>query len=241
MSDDCNITPDAENSSPQWEELSHLVNGLAHEIKNPLSTVRLNLRLLNEDLARFDDAEHDRIRRRLQMVADEAQRVEDTLRDFLRFAGKVELSLEQADVVDILDELQEFFAPQASASNVVLRTSLPDHPVICRLDVGLIKQALLNLMLNATQAMSASGGELLLRVTEDNGSANIEVTDTGPGIPADDLDHIFDAYWSTKPDGSGLGLPTVRRIVREHGGRLTVDSEPGKGTRFVMSLPCDVE
>lgn len=233
------LANDAENSRQQWAELSQLVGGLAHEIKNPLSTVRLNLRLLAEDLARYHDPEHDRLRRRLKLAVGEAERVENILRDFLRFAGKVELSPRPADVVDVISDLHDFFAPQAAAGNVVLRTALPDHPVICRMDVGLIKQALLNLMINATQAMAGQGGELLIRLGERDGWIDIEVIDTGPGIEPDRLDRIFDAYWSSKPEGSGLGLPTARRVVREHRGRLSVDSEVGKGTRFVIALPRD--
>jgi signal transduction histidine kinase len=233
-------TPDeAENSRRQWAELSQLVSGLAHEIKNPLSTVRLNMRLLAEDLARYNDEEHERLQRRLKLAADEAERVENILRDFLRYAGKVELSLQQADLVDVISELHDFFAPQAAASNVVFRTDLPEQAVMCLLDVGLIKQALLNLMINATQAMQGRGGELLIRLGHRDGWVNIEVIDTGPGIPPENIEGIFDAYWSTKADGSGLGLPTARRIVREHHGRLSVDSEVGKGTRFVIALPVD--
>jgi len=220
-------------------ELSQIVGGLAHEIKNPLSTINLNLKLLGEDLERYRDEEHLRLARRLHRVQDEAERLRQILDDFLHYAGRHELSLAQVDLRDIISDLQDFFLPQAEASGVVLRTNLGDNPILCQLDANLFKQALLNLMINATQAMSDGGGELLIRLGTqgENTNAQIEVIDTGPGIAPENLQNIFRAYWSSKTGGSGLGLPTARRIVREHGGMMNVESEPGKGTRFIITLP----
>ena len=130
----------------------------------------------------------------------------------------------------------DFFRPQAEAGRVVLRSFLPDTPVPCDVDVDLIKQAILNVMLNATQAMS-EGGELMLRLSADRDRSVLEVIDTGPGIAPELRSRIFQAYYSTRPGGSGLGLPTTRRIVTQHDGEIAVDGEPGKGTRFVLSLP----
>ena len=217
-------------------KLGQLVGGLAHEIKNPLSTINMNLKLLSEDLARHDDEDHRRLARRLKAVQIEADRVKDILDDFLRFAGKVELSLEPTDLRRVIEELLDFFAPQADAAHVLLRTSLPADEVRCLVDANFIKQALLNLMINAVQAMEG-GGELLIRLSSQRRDAIIEVIDTGPGMTGDVLDRIFQAYFSTKKNGTGLGLPTTQRIIREHGGDIHVQSEPGKGTRFVIKLP----
>ncbi len=217
-------------------ELGQLVGGLAHEIKNPLSTVNLNLKLLSEDLHRINDDEHRRMLRRLGNVRDEVNRVKSTLDDFLRFAGKMELTLAVVDLRRLVEELSDFFLPQAEAEHVILRTALPAEPVNCKVDANLLKQAVLNLMLNGLQAMS-DGGELLLKVSRQAGRCVIEVIDTGSGIASDKLEKIFDVYYSGKKQGSGLGLPTTRRIVREHGGTIRVESELGKGTRFIISLP----
>ncbi|MBN1943034.1 MAG: two-component sensor histidine kinase [Phycisphaerae bacterium] len=224
--------------NPALAELSQIVGGLAHEIKNPLSTINLNLKLLGEDLARHRDEEHLRLARRLRYVQTEAERLRQILDDFLHYAGRHELTLAGADLRDVVCDLRDFYAPQAASSRVVLRTDVGEKSVFCRVDVNLIKQALLNLMINATQAM-ADGGELLLRVGVEGDQARIEIIDTGPGVPPEDLQNIFRAYWSTKTGGSGLGLPTARRIVREHGGTMNVDSEPGKGTRFIILLPME--
>lgn len=221
-------------------DLSQIVGGLAHEIKNPLSTINLNLKLLGEDLTRYRDEDHQRLARRLQHVQEETERLRQILDDFLHYAGRHELNRTHVDLRDVVGELRDFYSPQAEASNVVLRTDIDPSPVPCRLDVNLFKQALLNLMINATQAM-ADGGELLVRIHADGDDARLEVIDTGPGITPENLQNIFRAYWSSKSDGSGLGLPTARRIVREHGGTMNVESEPGKGTRFVVTLPREKE
>ena len=148
----------------------------------------------------------------------------------------------------IVDELCDFYLPQTQQAGVMLRTQLPREELMVKVDEGLLKQAILNLMLNATQAMtelrdrskpgaSQHAGELILRVEADSNQARIHVIDTGPGIAASKLDDIFRPYVSLRSGGTGLGLPTARRIVQEHGGELTVHSEVGRGSDFTVHLP----
>ena len=217
-------------------ELAKLTGGLAHEIKNPLSTIQLNLKLLGEEFSDHPDGAYRRGSARLLRVQEEVQRVSEILNDFLKYVGSQELQRRRVDLRDVVEELMDFFRPQAEAGRVVLRSFLPDTPVPCDVDVDLIKQAILNVMLNATQAMS-EGGELMLRLSADRDRSVLEVIDTGPGIAPELRSRIFQAYYSTRPGGSGLGLPTTRRIVTQHDGEIAVDGEPGKGTRFVLSLP----
>ena len=231
--------PEIPKSSPDHSrvaELSQLVGGLAHEIKNPLSTVLLNLNLLIEDLARFHDPEHERMLRRLTMAAAEADRVQKVLDDFLRFVRDTKLTLTQIDLREVASELCDFFAPQAQAAGAILRPSFGDEPLPCQIDSSLIKQALLNLLINATQAMP-KGGELLVQLSKKGDSAQIEVIDTGRGISPEQRERIFEAYWSSKPGGTGLGLPTARRIAQKHEGDLRVESETDRGSRFTLTLP----
>ena len=220
-------------------DVNRLVGGLAHEIKNPLSTINLNLRLLDEDLARIPDEDHRRWHRRLAGVQDEVLRLKGILDDFLQFAGKHELTLEPTDLNELLDELADFFAPQAEAQRVVMRTNYAREPLPCRVDVNLIKQAVLNLLINAIQAMP-EGGELIVRTCRAGDQACVEVIDTGPGMDAATRERIFEIYFSTKKGGTGLGLSTTRRIVREHAGTIEVESEPGRGTRFAICLPLNL-
>jgi signal transduction histidine kinase len=232
-------------------ELGSMTGGLAHEIKNPLSTIGLNAQLLAEGLreAELPGEQRDRLLRRLDALSREAERLRGILTDFLQFAGRIKLDPQPSDLVKIIDELSDFFHPQCAQAEVVLRTQLPRQPVIARVDEALLKQALLNLMINAVQAMSQedeSGegpspqrqrGELILKVESDPDQARIHVIDTGPGIAPKQIDAIFRPYVTYKSGGTGLGLPTSRRIIEEHGGRLTVQSEPGRGSDFVIHLP----
>jgi signal transduction histidine kinase len=221
-------------------ELGTLTGGLAHEIKNPLSTVQLNLQLLQEDLSPENPA-YGRIINRLNLVQRETSRLGDILDDFLRYAGKLELERSPVDLNLILEELVDFFTPQAQLHRVQARWRPAATPVIANADAKLIKQAVLNLMLNAVQAMShangGNGGELILSATRDNGDAVIDVIDTAGGISPENLNRIFDAYYSTKKSGTGLGLAMAKRIAEEHGGKLVVTSEVGKGSDFQVRLP----
>ncbi len=219
-------------------ELGTLAGGLAHEIKNPLSTVLLNLQLLQEDLDPEDPA-YSRFRARLNTVSREASRLREILDDFLRFAGKIELRRVEIDLNVLLEELVDFFAPQAQLNHVQLRFKPLTGPLLIRIDPRLIKQTILNLMINALQAMPG-GGELILSASADGDYAVIDVIDTGSGIPADELDKIFLAYYSTKKGGTGLGLAMSQRIIQAHEGQLTVNSTPGKGSDFRVRLPVNV-
>ncbi len=246
-------------------ELGTLTGGLAHEIKNPLSTVGLNVQLLQEDVAELSreeglsESQHDglgRVQRRLESLSRETLRLRDILEDFLRFAGRVELDPQPTDLHVMIEELIDFFEPQAREAEVNLRTQLSAESPTLSADAGLLKQAILNLMINAVQAMTQAreknqphGGadELIVRterVRSPGGGGmapgeefRIHVTDTGPGMPADVAEKVFQPYFSTKRGGSGLGLPTSRRIVEEHGGALSVHADEGRGTDFVLSLP----
>jgi signal transduction histidine kinase len=239
-------------------EQAMLTGGLAHEIKNPLSSVNLNIQLLQEDLAELrkslagspgSDEKVGRIQRRFDSLSRETQRLRTILDDFLRFAGRMKLELAPTDVNAMLGDLVDFFQPQAQSMGVTIRPQLSPGPLMVDADESLLKQAILNLLINACQAMEGArksntphGGasELLVRTQRrilDGGAVEIHITDTGPGISAEDQAKIFQPYFSTKKGGTGLGLPTSRRIVGEHKGTITVHSEAGKGSDFAVTLP----
>jgi signal transduction histidine kinase len=197
--------------------------------------VQLNLQLLHEDLVA--ESVPPRIVSRLGTVQRETGRLREILDDFLRYAGKIELDKRETDLRDLLEELVDFFTPQAQVQRVQLRLRVPETPVSASVDPKLLKQAILNLMINGLQAMSGSGGELILSLDAEPRQVRIEVTDTGIGIPPEAAQRIFDAYYSTKKGGTGLGLAMTRRIVHEHDGSIEVQSDAGKGTRFTIRLP----
>jgi signal transduction histidine kinase len=232
-------------------EIGTLTGGLAHEIKNPLSTIGLNAQLLLEDIdaLTIDDDEKGRLTRRMGVLRRETDRLRDILTDFLQFAGRVRIDAHRVDLNDLVEELGDFYHAQAEQAGVTLRIHPAAEPVTAPVDGTLMKQALLNLVINACQAieqMRQDGAghdrqaELILRI-EPAGprseEARIHVTDTGPGIEPAALEKIFHPYFTTKSGGNGLGLATTRRIVEEHGGSITVHSEPGIGTDFTISLP----
>jgi signal transduction histidine kinase len=219
-------------------ELGTLTGGLAHEIKNPLSTVQLNLQLLREDLLP-DNPAYSRLVSRLETVQKETARLRDILDDFLRYAGKIELDRKPIDLNRLLEELVDFFTPQAQHQRVQLRVKPSDAPVEARVDERMIKQAVLNLMINALQAMPEQGGEIMLAARREPDGVRLDVMDTGRGISPEALGKIFDAYYSTKRGGTGLGLAIARRIAEEHGGRISAVSEVGKGSVFTIELPVD--
>jgi signal transduction histidine kinase len=216
-------------------ELGTLTGGLAHEIKNPLSTVQLNLQLLAEDLTP-DNPAYPRIVNRLKTVQKETSRLRDILDDFLRYAGQLELDRQPTDLNELLEDLVDFFLPQAQQQKAKVRLRRSDAPLIAPVDPRLIKQAVLNLMLNALQAMP-EGGDLILSASKEDGVALIDIIDTGKGIPPEAIDKIFQAYYTSKKGGTGLGLAMTQRIIKEHGGHLTVKSEVGKGSDFQLRLP----
>ena len=219
-------------------ELGTLTGGLAHELKNPLSTIQLNLQLLGEDLLP-DNPAYPRLMGRLSTVQKETARLRDILDDFLRYAGRMELAKKPIELNSMLEELIDFFSPQAQLQRVQLRIRRSDGDVTAPVDERLLKQAILNLMINATQAMPESGGEIILSASQQDGRALIDVIDTGRGMDEQTIRRIFDAYYSTKRGGTGLGLAISQRIIREHAGDIHVRSEPGKGSDFTISLPLE--
>ncbi len=216
-------------------ELGTLTGGLAHELKNPLSTISLNLQLLREDLS-TEDPVNSRIATRIATVQREAARLKDILDDFLRYGGKMELERRPTDLNELCEDLVDFFLPQVQLQKIALRLKTLPEPVMADIDPKLIKQAVLNLMINALQAMG-EGGEIMLVVSRTPQWGVIDVIDTGSGIPEDVREMIFVAYYSTKRTGTGLGLAMTHRIIEEHGGRISFRSESGKGTDFTLQLP----
>lgn len=237
-------------SAERLAELGAMTGGLAHEIKNPLSTIGLNAQLLSEGVEELAIAgeEKGRLVRRVQSLRREVERLRGILTDFLQFAGELRLDRKPADLNLAVEELVDFFLPQAEKSGVRLRCDLSPGPLIADVDIAHLKQAILNLLLNAAQAMAAEGAsadrphELIVRTARSTDAerrpvAKIHVIDTGPGMSVETIEKIFRPYFTTKSGGTGLGLPTARRIVEAHEGRLELHSEPGRGTDFSITLP----
>ncbi len=229
------MTPD-EKQGNRLAFLGALAGGLAHEIRNPLSTIAMNLQLLNEDWENPETERERRTVRKLGILAKEVKRLENILDDFLRFASGHRLTRESAQVSEVLEEVLEFLGPKFAQAEVELRAMLDEDLPLTRIDRNAMKQVFMNLLVNAIQAMPG-GGELMVRSRRDGCDVVIEVTDTGEGIPEELMEKIWQIYYSRRRTGTGLGLPTSRRIVEELDGSISVVSEKGKGTRFTIRLP----
>jgi signal transduction histidine kinase len=233
-------------SAERLAEIGSMTGGLAHEIKNPLSTIGLNAQLLQEAIADLELPEQDkgRLTRRVGALKLETERLRGILSDFLEYAGELRLARAPVDIGTLLEELSDFYDPQARASGVRLRVEPPRVPVTAWIDGPHVKQALLNLMLNAVSVMehpSITTRDLILRgeACDDDGVASVRlhVIDTGPGMTEETVEKIFRPYYTTRAGGTGLGLPTARRIAEAHGGRLEVHTTPGVGSDFYVTVP----
>ncbi|WP_166820331.1 sensor histidine kinase [Thalassoroseus pseudoceratinae] len=221
----------------QSAEIATLAGGLAHEIRNPLSTISLNLELMAEDLEQTDGSQRDRrLLNKVNLLQRECRQLDQILTQFLQFARLGELHRVESDWNAIVREFIESYQMQADDAGVEISPHLATDLPAVWIDQALIRQAILNLAINAQQAMP-DGGTLELLTYADGEFACLDVIDTGVGMHPDMLDRMFRPFFSSRKGGSGLGLPTVKRIVEAHDGKLTCESEVGRGTRFRICIP----
>ncbi len=229
-------------------EISMIAGGLAHEIRNPLSTLLLNLKLLEEDLSEDAAPSADTLRRarqRIAMTRGEAERLQRMLDEFLLLVKPVTLKRTVADLNGIVTRLVEFYTPETERDDIRLVAYEHPQPLLVSVDSSIFRQALLNLLINARQA-TPKGGEISIHLAveelgRDGTWATVEVSDDGEGMSEDVLSKAMQAFYSTKPSGSGLGLSTTSRIVAAHGGTIAVKSKSGSGTTFTIRLPVVAE
>jgi len=222
--------------------LETIAGGFAHEVRNPLTSIKTFIQLAPE---RKDDPEF--IGHFSTVVAEDVARIERLIQEILDYARYMEPKFMEEDINDIVESCLYFVRIRADAKSVTLKKDLALNLPPVTLDRQQIRQVLLNLLLNAIEAMGPAGGRLIVkthRLTKSGGDSwvQVEVTDTGCGIAPGDLDHIFDPFYTTKHasderEGTGLGLTIVHQIVQEHGGHITVDSAINRGTTFLVNLP----
>jgi signal transduction histidine kinase len=215
--------------------ISRITSGVAHEVKNPLNAILLHVEVARSKLSRGDTD----VSEQMEIISREILRLDRVVRTFLDFTRPVELQLDNVPLQELVREVVELARPQTDAANI--RVSVLDETdgVEVRVDRDLLKQAVLNLVVNAMQAMP-EGGELSFAASASKDTAELRISDTGAGIPAELRDKIFRLYFSTKIEGSGIGLAMTYRIVQIHDGTIDFTSEAGKGTTFVICLPIAV-
>ena len=229
-------TPETQRLVDQYAEIAQLAGGLAHEIKNPLSTIRMNMELLAEDLRESDSPRDRRSLRKVDLVQRECQRLQDLLDNFLSYAKAHHLRKQSCDLNALVRRALDFYGPKAKDANIEIIDYLTNDLPTVLLDPEAFYGALLNLIINAEQAMP-DGGQLVLRTYLTPDSVALDLIDTGSGMDERTRSQVFDAFFSTKRGGSGLGLPTARKIIEAHGGLINLQSEVGLGTRFTIQLP----
>jgi len=211
--------------------LSRITSGVAHEVKNPLHAMVLHLELLNAKLeAGLDPKTH------VQVLTSEVNRLNRVVQTFLDFTRPVELKLVAADANTLVREVM-LLAADARTDGVEIVERYAEGPLGIKADADLLKQAILNIVINGCQAMT-DGGQLRVATARDaRGQVQITVSDQGPGIPEEVRDKIFNLYYTTKPQGSGIGLAQAFRAVQLHNGRIELESQSGAGARFRITLP----
>lgn len=208
--------------------------GLSHEIRNPLNSTGLQLALLGRRVRRIPHNFQRELLEPIAAVQREVQRLNRLVDDFLDFARPREFAPSPVDLRSLVESVRTLLEPQAGEAGLRIECRCQPVPTVIG-EADRLRQAVLNLALNAIQATPA-GGVVRLEVGESSGQVFIAIEDTGPGIPAALRPRIFEPFYTTKPNGTGLGLPIVCSIVRRHGGNLSIEDNSPSGTRFVMKF-----
>ncbi len=217
--------------SERLAALGRVTAGVAHEVKNPLNSMRLWLEVLKANMPVDPEPQQA-----VKMLDSEIDRLDRAVKTFLNFTRPVELKLEETDLRILLDEVLDAARPAITKAGIELRVELPSQFPGVLVDSQLIHQAVLNLLLNASDFTSA-GGRITLSLRRNGEFAVISVSDSGKGISPEDQKKIFQLFFTTRPGGTGIGLANTFRFVQLHNGRIEFDSEPGRGTTFRLELP----
>ena len=218
--------------------LGRLAASVAHEVRNPLGAVDIQLQLLEDDLRAVDDGLRSRIYRRLNVARMEMKRLDRIVHNFLRFSRTPRLDLKRISLNDVVRHVFDLVSPEARERGIRLKLDLRKGLPEVNGDDSQLGQAVLNITVNAFQAME-SGGQLCARTRADSAGSQIclSISDTGCGIPDEEIDRIFEYYYTTRDEGTGLGLSIAQQIIYQHRGHIEVESEAGKGTTFRIHMP----
>lgn len=218
--------------SRRMAAIGQLTSGVGHEVKNPINAIVVHLELLRNKMSAHDAS----AMRHLNVIQNEIQRLDRVVQTLVDFSRPVQLQLQEQDLRSIVNAVLSLASVELETRDVRVSTILPSRTVMAKVDADLMTQALLNIVLNGAQAMT-DGGTLYVRLSEDVRWISLSVTDEGEGIPDEIRPKIFNLYFTTKKDGSGIGLAMTYRIVQLHNGQIDVESEIGKGTTFTIRIP----
>ena len=212
--------------------ISSLTKGVAHEVKNPLNAILMHVELARYKLSHGD---YD-LEPQMDVISTEIVRLDRVVKTFLDFTRPVQLNVSEVKLREFMEEIAALARPQAEAAGIQIVEKTEVEDAVIAADVDLLKQAVLNIVVNAIEAMP-NGGTLSLEAGFRGDDAEIRISDTGPGIPADVRERIYDLYFTTKQHGSGIGLAMTYRILQLHDGTIDFTSGPEQGTTFSLRLP----
>ncbi len=222
--------------SERLNALTLLAAGVAHEIGNPLNSLNIHLQLIEREARKLDGAKRAELQESVEVARAEINRLDSIISQFLRAIRPTRPQLRPENVNSIVEEAVRFFAPEIKDRDIVVEQELRSDLPLLELDRDQIKQAFYNVIKNSFEAMKRRG-ILRIRTDMDESHVIVRFTDTGGGISPDNLSRVFEPYFTTKTSGTGLGLLIVRRIIREHGGELSIESSEGKGLTLTIRLP----
>jgi signal transduction histidine kinase len=212
--------------------INSLTGRVAHEIKNPLNSIALRLEMLRSQVAGEESGTESEI----AILSEEVTRLDRVVRTFLDFNRPLEMALRDVDLAEVVAEIVRMLEPEAERAGIRMRYARPSTSVVVNGDSDLLRQAVVNVAINAIEAM-AGGGSLTFEIAPSPETCTLAITDTGPGIPPESREKIFQLYYTTKPHGSGIGLAMTFRAVQLHGGTIEIESKAGRGTTFRLTLP----
>ncbi len=218
--------------------LGHLAAGVAHEIRNPLNAIGMGLQRLKREFLPPDESKREEYISFAELILKEIRRVNNIIEQFLTLSRPFQLNLKESSLQDVLRHLVALFQEEASSLGIRLQSEIPSDLPLLAIDPEKLTQALINIMRNGMQAMEEGG---LLRIEAKSLKVGVEVTisDLGSGIPPEQMEKIFNYYYTTKEKGVGLGLPIAHRIIEAHGGQLKIESRVGVGTKVTVTLPVE--
>ncbi len=216
--------------------LTTMSAGMAHEIKNPLGSIGIHIQLIQKALKRDGVYENDFFEKNLNIISEEVERLNSIVVDFLFAVRPMDVTLQERSLEALMNESFELVKPELDEEHISLEIQFEDDIPMLQIDDKLMKQAVLNIIKNAMNAMPG-GGHLSVNILREGDNVVLIIKDDGEGIPEENLNKVFEPYFTTKDFGSGLGLTLVYKIIKEHDGEIQLKSKLGVGTSFIIRLP----